>query len=139
HEGEGPQPYWAWEPSACKLEEVDAAKFCRVMKGRKGLLFVGDSLSHLMTRTLASILGANFVSNPQSNLNFSACGGALKISWYRNDVLDVSGTTKWNSDYCNTFKTLCCVVFAKDSVLERFDTVVVNAGVHPMAGGVSEY
>lgn len=92
-----------------------------------------------MTRTLASILGANFVSNPQSNLNFSACGGALKISWYRNDVLDVSGTTKWDSDYCNTLKTLCCVVFAKDSVLERFDTVVVNAGVHPMAGGVSEY
>lgn len=36
-------PYWKWEPSACRLEEVDEAKFCRVMKGRKGLLFAGES------------------------------------------------------------------------------------------------
>lgn len=41
HVGEGPQPYWTWEPSACTLDEVDSAKFCDVMKGRKGLLLVG--------------------------------------------------------------------------------------------------
>ncbi|CAM9583173.1 unnamed protein product, partial [Ectocarpus sp. 12 AP-2014] len=42
HKGQGPpppMPYWKWEPSACRLEEVDENKFCRVMEGREGLLF----------------------------------------------------------------------------------------------------
>ncbi len=44
HPGEGPRPYWKWEPSNCKLDELDAAKFCRVMEGRRGILFAGASL-----------------------------------------------------------------------------------------------
>lgn len=41
HGEEGPRPYWKWEPRNCRLEEVNAARFCRVMEGRKGLLLVG--------------------------------------------------------------------------------------------------
>ncbi|CAM9720701.1 unnamed protein product, partial [Ectocarpus sp. 12 AP-2014] len=55
HQGQAPlppMPYWKWEPSACRLEEVDKTKFCGVMEGRKGLLFVGDSLTGEMTDTL---------------------------------------------------------------------------------------
>lgn len=37
-------PFWKWQPDNCRLEEVDAAKFCDVMEGRKGLLFVGEGL-----------------------------------------------------------------------------------------------
>ena len=44
HHGEGPRPYWMWEPLNCWLDELDAAKFCRVMEGRKGLLFAGACL-----------------------------------------------------------------------------------------------
>lgn len=91
-----------------------------------------------MARTLASIIDADFVSNPQSNLHFSACGGKMKLSWYRSDVLDV-GTTNYTTNYCNRLKTSCCVIFARDSILRRYDTVVVNAGAHPTRGGVSEY
>ena len=35
-------PYWTWQPSNCELDKVDADNFCRVMAGRKGLLFVGE-------------------------------------------------------------------------------------------------
>lgn len=35
-------PYWSWEPSDCWLESVDAAKFCDIVEGRKGILFVGE-------------------------------------------------------------------------------------------------
>lgn len=45
HSGEGPMPYWEWQAEECWLEKVDASKFCRVMEGRKGLLFVGESCS----------------------------------------------------------------------------------------------
>ena len=41
HPGGRPRPYWNWEPTNCRLEDIDAAKFCRVMSGRKGLLLVG--------------------------------------------------------------------------------------------------
>lgn len=90
-----------------------------------------------MSRTLASILDADLVSKPISVLNFSACGGELKFWWVRNDVLDV-GTTKLNSNYCKSFKS-SCRIFAKDSILEQFDTVVVNAGAHVLKGGILEY
>lgn len=39
---EDPMPYYTWEPNRCLLDTVDEAKFCRVMEGRKGLLFVGE-------------------------------------------------------------------------------------------------
>lgn len=35
-------PFYAWEAEKCFLDTVDADKFCRVMEGRKGLLFVGE-------------------------------------------------------------------------------------------------
>ena len=40
-------PYWKWKPDNCRLDEVDAAKFCRVMEGRKGILFVGERASNM--------------------------------------------------------------------------------------------
>lgn len=42
HPNKGPMPYFEWQPQECWLEKVDAAKFCHVMEGRKGLLFVGE-------------------------------------------------------------------------------------------------
>lgn len=41
HPSEGPMPYYEWKADKCLLEHVDEVKFCRVMEGRKGLLFVG--------------------------------------------------------------------------------------------------
>lgn len=45
HEGNEIMPYWTWEASNCRLEEVDAEKFCRGMEGRKGILFAGELFS----------------------------------------------------------------------------------------------
>ena len=42
-------PFYIWEAEHCLLDTVDADKFCRVMEGRKGLLFVGE-LSFLSAR-----------------------------------------------------------------------------------------
>lgn len=39
---EGPMPYWIWEASNCWLERVDPDKLCRMMQGRKGIIFVGE-------------------------------------------------------------------------------------------------
>lgn len=38
-------PFYAWEAETCFLDTVDADKFCRVMEGRKGMLFVGECLN----------------------------------------------------------------------------------------------
>ncbi|CAN0273303.1 unnamed protein product [Pylaiella littoralis] len=140
HRGEGIQPYWTWEASACTLDEMDAVKFCDVMRGRKGLLFVGDSLMEIMTQTLAGLLRAELLSMPAYSRVYSACGGAWKFAWYRNDYLDLR-TTKYETMNCqikDRFSTRC-IVFATDSVLEQFDTLIVNSGAHRMEGGMSEY
>lgn len=68
-EGDGPQPYWNWEPSACTLQEVDASKFCQVMKGRKGLLLVGGSCVLQIGRT-----------TPDGNFLWSSCAACDAIN-----------------------------------------------------------
>lgn len=35
-------PYYVWDTTECFLDTVDEGKFCAVMSGRKGLLFVGE-------------------------------------------------------------------------------------------------
>lgn len=44
HKSEEPVPYWNWEPTHCSLDAVDADKFCLAMKGRKGVLLVGEDV-----------------------------------------------------------------------------------------------
>jgi len=48
----------------------------------------GDSLTRLMTTTLASILGAEAESVDMFQDNWRACGGALHVRFMRNDFLD---------------------------------------------------
>lgn len=104
------------------------------------LLFAGDSLSEIMTQTLAGVLRADAVSRVGFIHNFSACGGELKFAWYRNDLLDVR-RTEFESIHCalKDVSDTRCTVFATDSVLEQFDTLVVNAGAHSLAGGMSAF
>eukprot|EP00903_Cladosiphon_okamuranus_P016384 g15109.t1 len=139
-------PYWTWEASNCRLEEVDIEKFCRVMEGRKGILFVGDSLTGQTVDTLAAILRAKLLEHRQRFRvydKFSACGGALKFSWYRNDFLDPRTTASggFETKFCEVgdISKSRCMVFANDSVLGEYDTLVVNAGAHIRTGGIEAY
>eukprot|EP00903_Cladosiphon_okamuranus_P017591 g16203.t1 len=138
-------PYWKWEPSSCHLEDVDAERFCAVMEGRKGLLFVGDSLTGQMIDTLAIILRAEFVDHLDPNIvKFVGCHGNLNFSWYRNDYLDARTTDEtggFPTEHCEEpeFGRSRCVVFADNSILGEYDTLVVNAGAHRRRGGVSAY
>ncbi|CAB1104360.1 unnamed protein product [Ectocarpus sp. CCAP 1310/34] len=194
HQGQGhapPMPYWKWEPSACRLEEVDQISFCGVMEGRKGLLFVGEGrvvrrpkkdglavgrknpasstrqlLTGEMIDTLAVILRATRVEYvPMTGKTYSACDGALTLSWYRNDYLDTR-TDGFDTVHCEDpdLSASRCVVFAgmasikmemvraatmqcqpalmfiaDDATLIQFDTLVVNAGAHRRSGGLEAY
>lgn len=42
-------PFYDWEAEKCFLDTVDADKFCRVMEGRKGMLFVGECDMSVLT------------------------------------------------------------------------------------------
>ncbi|CAM9751170.1 unnamed protein product [Pylaiella littoralis] len=142
--GAVPMPYWTWEASECRLNTVDAESFCRVMEGRKGILFVGDSLTGQTVDTLASILNAESLYHQVLAYDkFSACNGALKFSWYRNDFLDPRTTESggFESVHCeeNDVSMSRCVVFADDAILSEFDTLVVNAGAHRRVGGIDAY
>ncbi|CAB1096144.1 unnamed protein product [Ectocarpus sp. CCAP 1310/34] len=147
HDGVGPvppMPYWKWEPSACRLEEVDEAKFCRVMEGRKGLLFAGDSLTGEMIDTLAAVLRATLVKHvPLTMDTYTACDGELTLSWYRNDFLDTR-TDGFDTVHCEDPDASMshCMVFAgmyHDATLTQFDTLVVNSGAHLRSGGLEAY
>eukprot|EP00903_Cladosiphon_okamuranus_P011478 g10810.t1 len=99
-EGGGDMPYYTWEAEDCSLETVDKDKFCRVMQGRKGLLFVGDSLTGLMVKTLVLMTGGTGITSSDSRgqtlegvqddltFSFEACDSALKLVHVRNDYLD---------------------------------------------------
>ncbi|CAN0202375.1 unnamed protein product, partial [Laminaria digitata] len=143
-------PYWKWKPDNCRLDEVDAAKFCIVMEGRKGLLFVGDSLTRIMTSTLASILRAE-VRPPGENEErvdgeirqgdrWSACGGKLNITFIRNDFLEPR-TVEYEGQHCepHDISKSRCVTFALTSILREVDTLVVNSGAHKRRGGWEAY
>ena len=131
-EHDTPQPYWKWEAEDCFLENVDAENFCRVMKNRKGLLLVGDSLTRLMTTTLALTLRASNVHVIEGEDLWEACDGDTMIKYVRNDYLD-TGNTTGNCVHLDGTKAgnTHCYVFANDDTLSSFDTLVVNSGAHP--------
>eukprot|EP00903_Cladosiphon_okamuranus_P013819 g12861.t1 len=136
--GERPRPYWEWEPANCSMEAVDELKFCQVMEGRKGLLLVGDSLTRLMTTTLAMVLRAEGVYNDSFKDNWEACGGKLTVRFMRNDFLDARTEPRYKSFKCETglgggapVENTRCRIFAFDEILGEFDTLVVNTGAHP--------
>lgn len=54
---------------------------------------VGDSLTGQTVDALAHILGADLLDHKKLYYDkYSACRGALKFSWYRNDYLDTRTT-----------------------------------------------
>lgn len=56
-------PYYTWDAAECSLDNVSEEKFCRAMKGRKGILLVGERVSCANDVT---------VSLPSAYLNISA-------------------------------------------------------------------
>lgn len=95
----------------------------------------------IMAQTLAGLLRAELLSSQRNfRRSYSACGGALKFEWYRNDYLDVR-TSKFETVHCTVkdISSTRCIVFATDAILGQFDTLIVNSGAHAMRGGMSEY
>lgn len=93
-----------------------------------------------MTATLAAILRAKSVSIQKDAPHvWSACNGELNISFYRNDYLDIL-TKSVRATQCDGEDHFSkCIAFAQDPILRRFDTLVVNSGTHPTAGGIDAY
>jgi len=99
----------------------------------------GDSLTRLLTTTLAAILRADLVTasgyptlnNADGIDEWSACMGELVLRFVRNDYLYV-GTTPLNGNTCfnQAGEKAECFVFADDAMLAQFDTLVVNSGAH---------
>lgn len=105
-------------------------------------LLPGDSLTQYMSVTLAAVLRAEVIESetkPFSNY-FSACGGELRYAAVRNDFLDTR-TTHFDGVRCEQpdISDSHCTVFAKDSILAEFDTLVVNSGAHRMGGGLEAF
>lgn len=49
-------PFYDWEAEKCFLDTVDADKFCRVMEGRKGMLFVGECDMSVLTLFCSALM-----------------------------------------------------------------------------------
>lgn len=95
-----------------------------------------------MSVTLAAVLQAEIISSerrPFANY-LSACGGKLRYAALRNDFLDTS-TAGFDHHHCEhaQHNDTRCTVFAKDSLLSEFDTLVVNSGAHQMTGGLEAF
>lgn len=72
-------------------------------------------------------------------IDWIACEGALRFSFYRNDHLDARDEPFESRSCPDNTTGSQCRVFGSDSVLRRFDTLVVNSGAHTRRGGVEEY
>lgn len=101
----------------------------------------GDSLTRLLTTTLASALRARLIEATQTADQWSACNGKVPVQYIRNDYLD-HRTKAFKALQCETMggqraKNALCVVFADDGTLRKFDTLVVNSGAH--LRGPAEY
>lgn len=109
-----------------------------------------------MCSTLASVLRAESVDpvsvgddeevvvqavSPKTKVDaWSACGGRLNFSFYRNDFLDAR-TEDYDTRSCEhpDVSATRCITFGDDATLERFDTLVVNSGAHKRSGGWEAY
>lgn len=95
-----------------------------------------------MSVTLAAVLRAEVIESETKAFSnyFSACGGKLRYAALRNDFLDTR-TTGFDDIHCvqPDVGDTRCIVFAKDSILAEFDTLVVNSGAHPTGGGLEEF
>ena len=95
-----------------------------------------------MGATLAAVLRAEPIQRETVpfHRHYSACGGKLRYAAVRNDFLDTR-TTRFEDVHCERpdVSDTRCVVFAKDSILAEFDTLVVNSGAHQMGGGLEAF
>ncbi|CAN0128968.1 unnamed protein product [Ectocarpus fasciculatus] len=97
-----------------------------------------------MIDTLRAVLRATRVKHVHLKMDtYSACDGALKLSWYRNDFLDTR-LDGWDTPHCEEpdMSISQCMVFAgmcNDATLSQYDTLLVNAGAHRELGGVEGY
>ncbi|CAN0404931.1 unnamed protein product [Ectocarpus fasciculatus] len=97
-----------------------------------------------MIDTLAAVLRATLVKHVFLTMDtYSACDGALTLSWYRNDYLDTR-TDGFDTVHCEDpdVSMSHCMVFAgmyNDATLSQYDTLVVNSGAHRRSGAMKAY
>ena len=49
HDDLSQYPYWKWETNSHEMQKFTNENFCEIIKDRKGILFVGDSICLLYT------------------------------------------------------------------------------------------
>ena len=89
--GLGPRPLYEWEADACELPRFDVAHACAVLEGKQ-VVVAGDSTAGQLFLSLVMQLGGRFGRNSRhtsaiSDLSASACSGATRLVFVRNDLL----------------------------------------------------
>lgn len=123
------------------LSADDSEQFCSKLAG--DVLIVGDSLSHLMTLSLASKLQGDFVKHNdiyphRDDLEtFLICSGAYKLRFIRNDWLDIGvhfgeDIGDGHGPFCTTKDVNArCIPWVTE--LKDVGLLVLNSGAHFMA------
>ena len=128
HDDLSQYPYWKWETNSHEMQKFTNENFCELIKDRKGILFVGDSITRLFSYTLASMMKTESISKDK----WSICNGNNQIEFIRNDFLDTNnyfiGNKCKNSDGNFGVNAKCFEFFDH---LALYDTIIVNSGAHP--------
>lgn len=125
---------WDWmvnDTEECSLQSFHPEAFCQVLKNQN-ILFVGDSITHLHVNSLwhlmnstgesyAQYLHGNTLLPTGELLIRKICGGKLKISYARSDLLTV-GT--------DIFRKGTTVAVPWTVHLNEYAIIVLNAAAH---------
>jgi len=109
-----PVTQWQWHniPQQCQIQQMTKTGLCNVMKqlGLRGIFFVGDSLSFMMSQSMWKLLeyaddpgnqwGDGYIRSVKCNGNNSSF--TFDISFVRNDHLTREAVKKC-SDRCNSW------------------------------------
>jgi len=79
---------WQWR--CPPLPVPDPRALCLRLRGN--ILIVGDSVSHVFAQTLAALQGGQRLQDTPSRAEWSVCGGRRRLTYVRNDVLDVAAS-----------------------------------------------
>eukprot|EP00421_Protoceratium_reticulatum_P045177 CAMPEP_0168440630 /NCGR_PEP_ID=MMETSP0228-20121227/43072_1 /TAXON_ID=133427 /ORGANISM="Protoceratium reticulatum, Strain CCCM 535 (=CCMP 1889)" /LENGTH=358 /DNA_ID=CAMNT_0008454927 /DNA_START=114 /DNA_END=1190 /DNA_ORIENTATION=+ len=144
---DGPSWEWKLRSDACDgpfqvMNANSTEQFCSKLAG--DVLIVGDSISHLMTLSLAAKLQGDFVKRDDGGPSirddletFLICGGARELRFIRSDWLDIGvhfgeDPRDGHGPFCTTSQANArCRPWVTE--LANVGLLVLNSGAHYMA------
>lgn len=127
----GSRPMWEWEPDGCTLQYFSKEGLCNKMKNKKGILFIGDSITAVFYYTMLFSTDSSCEYSPNNVVaNCHICDDK-KISFIFNAFLDTREDIPGNECPERSHDGMTkCGSFFKEETLKQYDILVINRGLH---------